>query len=264
MTDSQSTRRGVLKRFAVGATCSGALVAPASAHDDDDSGTDAGNDTSSETGGDDGRAGEGSGRVVLTFDHASPSVFETAAPMMEEYGFTGLLAVVTDRVGGDIDRLEELQSLGWEIGSHSLTKHPRFTNLSRDELVRQSRESKEWLVDNGFAENGGSIVYPYGAADAGVADVVREYFAVGFYGGGPTDDPLLVGRVNGDDVAATKRAVDAAAADGGTAAVMYHTVGEDNERVTTEGFRETMEHVAESDVRVVPASALADGREGDE
>lgn len=239
----------------------------AAAHDDEDhTTTESENDGgASESEGDGGGPDGAAGRVVLTFDHLSPSVDDTAAPILEEYDYPALLAVVTDRIDdGELDRLRRLRSSGWEIGSHSASGHPRFTGLSRDELVRQARDSKEWLTNNGFAENGGSIVYPYGAADSRVADVVREYFSVGFYGGPPTEDPLLVGRVNGDDVSRTKRAVADAADDGGTAAIMYHTVGADDGRVTTSGFRETMEYIAGRDVQVVPASALADETSNDD
>jgi peptidoglycan/xylan/chitin deacetylase (PgdA/CDA1 family) len=197
-------------------------------------------------------------KVVLTFDHISPSIYETAVPILRKYDYPALYAVVADRVtSSEVEMLHELQRDGWEVGSHSLTKHPTFTELSEDELVRQARGSKEWLVEHGFARNGGSVVYPYGAADERVADAIRPYFAVGFWGGDHRDDPLLYGRVNGDEVERTKRAIAEVAETDGTVVVMYHTVGAENDRVTTAGFRETMAYVEQQDVRVVPASALA-------
>lgn len=264
MADKSTTRRRVLKHFAIGTTGAGMLTGHAAAHDEDDETTDENDSATSETDEDgDGSTGA-TGSVVLTFDHLSPSVVDTAAPILQEYDYPALLAVVTSRIGGgELDQLRQLQSMGWEIGSHSMRGHPRFTGLSRDQLVRQARGSKEWLTRNGFARNGGGIVYPYGAADSRVADVVRQYFSVGFYGGSPTEDPLLVSRVNGDDVSRTKRAIADAANDGGTAAIMYHTVGANDGRVTTAGFRETMEYIAGRDVEVVPASALAAGTSGD-
>lgn len=259
MSDRQTTRRRVLKHLVIGTTSAGTLMGHATAHDeDDDTTTRSENDSAtSETGEDDGSDGA-AGSVVLTFDHLSPSVVDTAAPILQEYDYSALLAVVTNRIDdGELDQLRQLQSAGWEIGSHSMGGHPRFTGLSRDQLVRQARGSKEWLTRNGFAQNGGGIVYPYGAADSRVADVVRQYYSVGFYGGSPTEDPLLVSRVNGDDVARTKRAIADAADSGETVAVMYHTVGANDGRVTAAGFRETMEYVAEQDVQVVSASELA-------
>lgn len=260
MAERQTTRRRVLKHFVIGATSAGALTGRAAAHDDeDDATTDGGDDdTTSESGANGSGSSGATGRVVLTFDHLSPSVLDTAAPILQEYDYPSLLAVVTNRIGGDeLDQLRQLQSIGWEIGSHSMGGHPRFTGLSHDRLVRQVRGSKAWLTENGFARDGGSIVYPYGAVDSQVADVVRRYFSVGFYGGSPTEDPLLVDRVNGDDVPRTKRAIADAANGGGTAAIMYHTVGANDGRVTTAEFRETMEYIAGRDVQVVSASTLA-------
>lgn len=271
MTDNRSSRRRVLRHVGLTAVGVGAITGSAGAHDNDDDGDDTTTTTTdSNSNSDSNDTGGGTdteekwwedydgAKVVLTFDHISPSIFDTAAPILREYDYPALLAVVADRVsGGEIEQLRDLQEQGWEIGSHSLTKHPAFTELSRDELVRQARGSKEWLVEHGFARRGGSIVYPYGAADQRVADGVRPYYAVGFWGGDHMDDPLLYGRVNGDEVERTKRAVAEAAETDGTVVVMYHTVGADNDRVTTAGFRETMAYVERRDVRVVPASALA-------
>jgi peptidoglycan/xylan/chitin deacetylase (PgdA/CDA1 family) len=270
MTNDRISRRRVIRDVGFGVAGVGAISGSAVAHDNDDDGDDTttttttdsgsnsdGTDTGTDTGEKWWESYDGP-KVVLTFDHISPSIFDTAAPILQEYDYPALMAVVTDRVSpGEIQRLRDLQAQGWEVGSHSLTKHPAFTDLSRDELVRQARGSKEWLVEHDFARRGGSIVYPYGAADQRVADAVRPYYAVGFWGGDHTGDPLLYGRVNGDEVERTKRAVAEAAETDGTVVVMYHTVGADNDRVTTTGFRETMAYIERQDVRVVPASALA-------
>lgn len=209
------------------------------------------------------------GHVVLTFDHAAPSVYDTAFPILREFGYPALLAVVADRIGRTrgrllgIDQLRELRSAGWEIGSHSMSDHPDFASLSAEELQSQCRKSKRWLLDHGFAAEAASIVYPMESATERVADVAREHFAVGF--GGPHEygtaiaDPLLIGRVNGDDVEATTEAIDAAAADEQVLAVMYHTVGADDGRISASAFRETMAHVQSKGnaLRVITPSTLA-------
>ena len=209
------------------------------------------------------------GHVLLTFDHTAPSVYGTAFPVLQEFGYPALVAVVCDRISStgddpsELEQLRELQSAGWEIGSHSMSGHPNFTSLSDEGIATQCRESRQWLLDRGFAEEAASIVYPYGAYSQRVADVTREYFAIGF--GGPNrretaiDDPLSVGRVNGDDVETTIEAIDAATANSQVLAIMYHTVGADNDRVSTSAFRETMEHVRSKgdDLRVITPSTLA-------
>ena len=208
------------------------------------------------------------GRVLITFDHAAPSVYGTAFPILREFGYPALLAVVADRIGPTQDsllglpQLEELQSVGWEIGSHSMSTHPDLMSLSNAEIRSQCREAKQWLLDQGFATEAAAIAYPYASANERVADVAREYFAIGFGGpyrhGTAITDPLLVGRVNGDDVEATGEAIDAAAANGQVLAIMYHTVGADNDRVTAAAFRETMARIESKgeELQVITPSTL--------
>jgi peptidoglycan/xylan/chitin deacetylase (PgdA/CDA1 family) len=209
------------------------------------------------------------GHVLLTFDHAAPSIYDTAFLILREFGYPALVAAVGDRIGPTrgsllgLPQLKELQSTGWEIGSHSMSGHPDLTSLSNEEIETQCRNAKQWLLDNGFASEAASIAYPYESANERVAEVAREYFAIGFGGpyrhGTEIDDPLLVGRINGDDVEATREAIDAAAANGQVLAIMYHTVGADNDRIGASAFRETMAHVRSKneDLQVITPSILA-------
>ena len=125
--------------------------------------------------------------------------------------------------------------------------HPDFMELSAEEIAKQCEESKQWLRNHDFGEESATIVYPYEKVDDRVADVAQQYFQIGFGGsrepGASIIDPLRIGRVNGDDVEATKQAIDAAARQGQVLAIMYHTVGADDGRIDTPSFRETMERI---------------------
>ena len=265
MTDAGSTRRGFLEAAAgtvgIGAIGVGASVVSVSGERTHSRPPTALQQTD---------AGASFGHVVLTFDHAAPSVYGTAFPILREFGYPALLAVVTDRIPPTgrsplgLDRLRELRSAGWEIGSHSASEHPDFTSLSEEAIASQCRQAKQWLLDNGFAEEAASIVYPYASANERVANVVRKYFDLGFGGPNPhgteITEPLLIGRVNGDDIGATREAIDAVAANGEVLAIMYHTVGVDNGRVGTSAFRETMEYVRSrnENLRVITPSTLVE------
>lgn len=209
------------------------------------------------------------GFVLLTFDHAKPSVYETAFPITREFQYPALLSVVANRISPTREdlltagQLRELHATGWEIGSHSMADHPDFMGLSVDDIARQCAESKQWLRQHEFGEDAPTIVYPYEKVDGRVADVARRYFAIGFGGsrepGAPIVDPLRIGRINGDDVDATKRAIDTAAKQGQVLAIMYHTVGDDDDdRIGTTAFRETLEHIRDKGdaLRAITPSTL--------
>jgi peptidoglycan/xylan/chitin deacetylase (PgdA/CDA1 family) len=88
--------------------------------------------------------------VVLTFDDAYLDVYEVAYPVLEAFGFTATLYVITstlepDRTYGYIkaDQLAELAAAGWEIGSHSIT----HSDLKKTKLgfEREAIDSKAAL-----------------------------------------------------------------------------------------------------------------------
>ncbi|MCD6346854.1 MAG: polysaccharide deacetylase family protein [Bacteroidales bacterium] len=81
--------------------------------------------------------------VSFTFDDGSPTVYDVAYPILEKYGFKATFYVITDNIVYDYDnnvtrkQLLDLQTQGWEVGSHSVS-HPHSTRLPflyRDELV---------------------------------------------------------------------------------------------------------------------------------
>lgn len=143
-----------------------------------------------------------------------------------------------------------------------MSGHPDLTSLSNEEIRVQCRNTKQWLLDYGFATEGAAIAYPYESTNERVADITREYFAVGFGGpyryGTAIDDPLLIGRVNGDNVEATLEAINVAATNGRVLAIMYHFVGTDD-RISVSAFWETLTHIRSKgeDLRVITPSTLA-------
>lgn len=102
--------------------------------------------------------------ILLTFDDGSETVYTTALPIMQKYGFRGTAYIVYNYmwVPGfmNVDEVRALAAAGWEIGSHSLshtdlTKHPA---RHEDEIVRsrQKLESQLGVPVLSFA-------YPFGA-----------------------------------------------------------------------------------------------------
>ena len=79
--------------------------------------------------------------VVISFDDGYPSHYQTAAPIMNEYGWVGLLNAdwnVLEKSHRLAAQVRLLAAAGWEIGSHSLT-HPDLTTLDAAALERRWR-----------------------------------------------------------------------------------------------------------------------------
>ena len=131
--------------------------------------------------------------MVVTFDDGYASTMR-AIPALEEAGFPGTVFVVTDFVDSGAplawagilewqrqETIHELSPLcwedaaslverGWEVGSHTAS-HPLLTRVDdatlRDELVRSRAAIEDHL---GTCT---SVAYPYGQADARVAEAAR-------------------------------------------------------------------------------------------
>jgi peptidoglycan/xylan/chitin deacetylase (PgdA/CDA1 family) len=147
--------------------------------------------------------------VVFTFDDGYVST-RRAARILAHHGYPGTVFVVTGFVGGDRpmswfgvdteppermcslgwDELAELREAGWEVGSHTVT-HPLLTSLDESTLERELTTSRAEIE----ARLGDciSLAYPYGAADARVADAAhRAGYAVActLTGAETADEPL--------------------------------------------------------------------------
>lgn len=150
-------------------------------------------------------------RIVLTFDDGYRDFLTTAAPILQEYKFTATLFVVTGRCGGEAERcaadrtrpvlsgseLQQLRTMGYSLGSHTLT-HPDLTRLDGRGLEYELSESREAI--GSWGESFIPFAYPGGSF------TVREREAVdhagydcavivgGRWGNGPDTDRFLLKR----------------------------------------------------------------------
>ena len=153
------------------------------------------------------------GIVAITFDDAFASVYEHAAPVLQELNWPATVFATTRAVAGheamhwlsgaghpEPDDARELQPLtwaqiealaerGWEIGSHSVS-HRLLSALDPDERSEELVSSR-----NAIAERVGSCVslsYPWGEVNDVVVEAARRTgYSVGgglagrFYSGDP-------------------------------------------------------------------------------
>lgn len=138
--------------------------------------------------------------ILLTFDDGFQDFADNAWPMLQKYGFGGLVFLVLNHLGGqndwdiavgdkpaplmNLETIRELAKQGAQFGSHTLS-HPRLANLSdaeqRTELVAalpQLPTPHPQLP---------TICYPYGSYNETTLSLCRE---AGYNYGFSTDKGL--------------------------------------------------------------------------
>jgi len=120
--------------------------------------------------------------LLITFDDGHLNNYTAAFPIMQKYGFTGVLYIVANYMGADqymnADQIKEMANAGWEVGSHSIS-HSDLTSL---EPYRQRYEVVEsrTLLEEALGVPVLTIAYPFGVSDSSVIDYA--HFA-GYIGG---------------------------------------------------------------------------------
>lgn len=125
------------------------------------------------------------GGIVVFIDDDGHKDFKTKLkPVFDSKGVKCTLGVITSKVGLDVDRmsvddLKELQNEGFEIVSHSKTHSADIfnnTNSSVIDIENEFKESRVWLIDNGF--NGDTLIYPYGCYPDSLKykKIAKKYF----------------------------------------------------------------------------------------
>jgi len=117
--------------------------------------------------------------ILLTFDDAYQDFLTEAFPLLQRYGFSALVFVVTeetgkfnrwDQVDGETlpllswDEILYLQSQGIEFGSHT-ANHAPLSSLSPTEIVQEGARSRS-ILEQRLGRPIRSIAYPYGDYDA--------------------------------------------------------------------------------------------------
>ena len=155
--------------------------------------------------------------IILTFDDGYLDNYTNLLPLMQQYGYRGVLYLLGDadirynQWDADSDPEEprsEIMDLaqkrafvaaGWEIGAHTVS-HPRLTALPLPEAAAEIQRSKTEL-EAALQTKIVSFAYPYGDVSEAVKAAVRTAgFALGVATdtGGLTieDDRMQVFRVN--------------------------------------------------------------------
>lgn len=131
------------------------------------------------------RRGGVRGLVGLTFDDGYENFLHTALPVLERFGFSATVFVVTGMLGEENswdstprmrlleeDSVREVSERGMEVGSHGMS-HVRLCGLELEPLKQEVSGSRRILREVlGEAIEG--FCYPYGSLDGRVVQAVRQ------------------------------------------------------------------------------------------
>lgn len=129
--------------------------------------------------------------VAITFDDGYRSVYTEAFPVLDRYGFTATVFLVTDYCGRDNDwpgqwpgikrapllawaEIEEMNRAGIDFGSHTAT-HPDLTRIPLERAEHEIRLSKA-AIDDRLGRPATSFAYPYGRHTARIREMVSHEY----------------------------------------------------------------------------------------
>jgi len=122
--------------------------------------------------------------MLITFDDGHLDNYTTAFPIMQKYGFTGVLYLVynyldTDQYMNTVQVLEMVHA-GWEVGSHSIN-HYDLTKLTEDKQHREIVESRQ-LFEQKLGIPILTFAYPFGYKNPAVLDYAHFAGYIGAMG----------------------------------------------------------------------------------
>lgn len=118
------------------------------------------------------------GLLTLTFDDGWERNYQTALPLMQQFGFVSTQFYATQfidpRNQTHLSRINQFINAGHEIGSHSVT-HPDLTTLNPRKLALELDRSKR-LLENTFNVHVNNFASPYGAYNQTVINAISARY----------------------------------------------------------------------------------------
>ena len=114
--------------------------------------------------------------IIITFDDANADNFTNAFPIMQRYGFTGVLYVPYSYIGMpnylSVDQIHEMAAAGWEVGSHTVSHPTNFLALQPASMRYEIVGSRQMLTDLlGLPIL--TFAYPFGNNSSAAVDYVH-------------------------------------------------------------------------------------------
>jgi peptidoglycan/xylan/chitin deacetylase (PgdA/CDA1 family) len=131
--------------------------------------------------------------VLLTFDDGYSNSIHVVLPLLERYKVPAVIALCSAYLKvetrpvrtihpsqdfASIDDIAMWLASGREIAGHSYT-HPRLTSLPDDQIVFQVAQDK-LILESTFSHSVDTFVYPFGAVNKRVEQIVAIYYRNAF------------------------------------------------------------------------------------
>ncbi len=126
--------------------------------------------------------------IVITFDDSYESIYKHAFPLLDKYGFTATVFVISGYAGKinkwDVnlgwrqfkhlswDQIVQLKHAGFEIGSHTV-HHADLTRIS-DSLLKCELEVSKKQIEEKIGEEIQFISFPFGRYNQKVIEMSRK------------------------------------------------------------------------------------------
>lgn len=213
-----------------------------------------------------------SSRIVITFDDVGNgnSVWETAYPILEQYGFKAVAYCIVQSVNRStaITNLKMLVQNGWEIGSHTMT-HPDLTALPGEKLLSEILDSKIWLEDH-IQTSVSSFAYPYSSYNPSIINIVSQYYRVArtnswwawqstIWNNTISYEIPSIAIANGNYAYNIPTAINMARASGKTVVLLFHTIVAsrgDSTSITPDNLSWCIKQISESNIPVATIKEL--------
>jgi peptidoglycan/xylan/chitin deacetylase (PgdA/CDA1 family) len=128
--------------------------------------------------------------LIITFDDGDISVYNTAYPIMQKYGLTGVVYIVGNYMGTEgymtAEQIKDLVAAGWEVGSHSRSHNDLRSLDPAIQKVEIVDARKALQLATGSSVD--TFAYPYGFAGDTAGDYVHAAGYVAAMGLGFTCD----------------------------------------------------------------------------
>lgn len=120
--------------------------------------------------------------LAITFDDGFRTVFDYAFPIMQEYGFKGIVCVYPSFIGSKLamtwEQLDTLIKAGWSVECHSMTHSnlaSRYQNLEQDKAFLENEiVSSRKIIETRLGNKVKLMVWPYGVYTDRSLQVARE------------------------------------------------------------------------------------------
>jgi peptidoglycan/xylan/chitin deacetylase (PgdA/CDA1 family) len=135
------------------------------------------------------------GVVTLWFDDCHNTVYNTAKPAMDTYGFKGVQAVIGSYIGLNTSyqtatQLASMQAAGWEHCNHTYS-HRKFGEITAKEAEISLQRGLDYCLGHNFGKASYYFVNPGGQSTAETLPIEKKYCTVRRIGVGYNLFPIV-------------------------------------------------------------------------